>query len=392
MANIGSDRPPKPATPPKYLKNSPDWKANGVEPATALKTQGFVAGYKPPAAYFNWFWTKVSECITELQTKAVTNYKDLWNYTNDVFNETVGRNEYGTSTGGVETTVKLGEKFNEGNEAKGTNSHAEGYQTHAMGDYSHSEGIGTHANGHSSHAEGVYTTASGEGSHASGGFTTAGNYQTVVGKYNTAYNGATNVNSDTSGTAFIVGVGTSEATRNAFRVTNSGSCMGVSYFEASGADYAEYFEWKDGNSKNADRRGLFVTLDGEKIRLANAKDTYILGAVSATPNILGDSQSEEWHGRFKRDIFGEIVTETKEGNTQPVLNPDYDASEEYLPRSDRKEWATIGLLGKLIVVDDGSCKVNGYCKVANGGVATSADTGYRVMARIDDTHIRILFR
>jgi hypothetical protein len=33
-------------------------------------------------------------------------------------------------------------------------------------------------------------------------------------------------------------------------------------FVPSGADYGEYFEWKDGNPNREDRRGLFVTFDG----------------------------------------------------------------------------------------------------------------------------------
>ena len=50
------------------------------------------------------------------------------------------------------------------------------------------------------------------------------------------------------------------------------------------------------------------------------------------------------------------------------------------------------MMGKLVAVDDGSCVVNGWCKVGMGGIAvhSSARTPYRVMARLDDTHIRIL--
>ena len=47
----------------------PEWKNEGVEPSTDLKEKGFVGGYKPPAAVFNWFWSKVQKCINELQTK-----------------------------------------------------------------------------------------------------------------------------------------------------------------------------------------------------------------------------------------------------------------------------------------------------------------------------------
>ena len=40
----------------------------------------------------------------------------------------------------------------------------------------------------------------------------------------------------------------------------------------SGADYAEYFEWKDGNSSSEDRRGYSVVLDGDKIVKATDSD------------------------------------------------------------------------------------------------------------------------
>jgi hypothetical protein len=59
---------------------------------------------------------------------------------------------------------------------------------------------------------------------------------------------------------------------------------GVLYLDGSvktgGADYAEYFEWEDGNPNAEDRRGYFVTLSGEKIKTAKPGD-FILGIISA---------------------------------------------------------------------------------------------------------------
>ena len=48
---------------------SPGWENEGVAPREELKESGFAAGYKPPASYFNWFFTRVSRCIAELQQK-----------------------------------------------------------------------------------------------------------------------------------------------------------------------------------------------------------------------------------------------------------------------------------------------------------------------------------
>lgn len=52
-----------------FEKNVPEWQAKGAEPPSSLKENGFEAGYKPPAAYFNWFWNRVSACLTEIRSK-----------------------------------------------------------------------------------------------------------------------------------------------------------------------------------------------------------------------------------------------------------------------------------------------------------------------------------
>ena len=280
----------------------------------------------------------------------------------------------------------------------------------ADGIQSHAEGTQTLAYGYSSHAEGWRTIASGDYSHAEGYYTTASNYQHAGGKYNVDTAGPSSTSS-TTGSIFVLGKGTSSARSNAFRIATTGAVYGNGAYNTSGADYAEYFEWKDKNTDNQDRVGLFVTLDGENIRIANSNDDYILGVVSATPSIVGDSYfGDNWHGMYETDIFGRYIIDTvhveehideETGETIPdhyeerlVLNPEWNHEQKYEAREDRSEWSAIGMLGKLIVIDDGTCEVNGYCKVADNGIATKSDdkSGYRVMARLDDTHIKILFR
>lgn len=296
--------------------------------------------------------------------------------------------------------------------ASGSYSHAEGQNTTASGNYgSHAEGNYTIASRPNSHAEGYRTTASGNCSHAEGIGTIASEYQHAGGKYNSSTTGPTSELS-TTGSIFVLGKGTSSYARsNAFRIATTGAVYGNGAYNTSGADYAEYFEWKDKNMDNQDRVGLFVTLDGEHIRIANSDDDYILGVVSATPSVIGDSYfGDNWHGMYETDIFGRPIIETvhveeyideETGEIVPahdedrwVLNPEWNHEQEYKAREDRSEWSAIGMLGKLIVIDDGTCEVNGYCKVADNGIATKSDdkSGYRVMARLDDTHIKILFR
>ena len=229
----------------------------------------------------------------------------------------------------------------------------------------------------------------------------------------------------TTGDAFIIGNGTSASRSNAFRVAYNGSVYGLSAFNSTGADYAEMFEWADGNSNSEDRRGLFVTFDEtdfSKIRLANAGDE-VIGVISATPSVIGNSYDDTWQGMYKTDIFGQPISHTvhydavykerevpdvdEEGNEletthteqvfiheaydaeEYVLNPDFDSEQEYIPRSQRKEWAVVGIVGQIVVVDDGTCVAGGRCTVGSNGKATVAESGIRVLERLDDTHIRV---
>ena len=297
--------------------------------------------------------------------------------------------------------------------ASGNISHAEGGSTVASNDYSHAEGRQTVASGYASHAEGYKTTASGDCSHASGFQTIANHMQFTAGKYNSNCNGCTkssgaiDLNSqDASHTIFIIGNGTEATASNAFRITADGQCRGSKAFIGSGADFAEYFEWLDGNPNNEDRRGKFVTLDGEKIKLANDGD-YILGVVSASGAFIGNSQSEDWQGKYLKDVYGDWLTQEvtvpestdEAGNVIPaytsiqyVVNLDFDPETEYVSREFRKEWSPVGMLGQLTLVEDGTCTVNGYCKPSANGIGTAADSGYRVLKRLDSTHVKVLVR
>ena len=63
-----------------------------------------------------------------------------------------------------------------------------------------------------------------------------------------------------------------------------------------GADYAEYFEWKDGNSSDEDRRGYSVILDGNQIVKATDSDdaSKIIGvSYQVIPAVVGDSDCEQ---------------------------------------------------------------------------------------------------
>ena len=200
-----------------------------------------------------------------------------------------------------------------------------------------------------------------------------------------------------------------------------------------GSDFAESLEWLDGNPNNEDRRGLFVALTSDenneynKIKLANSDDE-IVGVVSSIPTVVGNSCNDNWKGKYQTDIFGKPLTQIvhheavyedvevrdkdEDGNLlktthtesvlvseaydteEYILSSEYDPSQEYIPRLKRKEWASIGFIGQLIVVDDGTCIPGKKCKCGNNGVGTLSDNdiGYRVLSRIDNTHIKILLK
>lgn len=374
-----------------------NWENEGVEPSENLQKSGFEVGYKPPASVMNYFLNRQKKCITQLQEKMDTHGHDDATETASGFMSVDHYKYIKDLIGSLTKGLGNGSLVMSACTALGTNAFSGGAISHASGDYTFSFGRECSADGDYSSSKGYSTIAKGAA-------------QNVIGKYNVSYAGATS-ETDATGSMFIIGVGTSDESRaNAFRVTNAGKCMGTSSFMAAGADYAEYYEWLDGNPDNEDRRGYFVTLDGNKIRKATAEDDYILGVISATPSVVGNAHTDMWQGMYLTDIFGERLTKTVEvpesideetgkvipahKETRFIINPEYDYTKEYKGRNERKEWAAVGTHGQLIVVDDGTCEVNHYCKVAENGSATKAEgkTEYRVIERISPTHIKIVIK
>ncbi len=248
---------------------------------------------------------------------------------------------------------------------------------------------------------------------ALGNNTLVGGYQTTMGQFNSYV--ADSSSDGTGGNKLIIGNGWNNDSRsNCFRVQSDGKVYAKGAYAATGADFAEYKEWLDGNPDNEDRRGYFVTFDGAMIRKATSKDNFILGVISANPVLIGNDPGEDWQGRFEKDIFGsyifaeydvpetplekekaksteESIETTDRKSTWYVENPKYRSNEPYLSRDERPEWGIVGCLGELVVVDDGTCEPNGYCLPNDEGIGTKSDDprGYRVMKRLDETHILV---
>ena len=335
-----------------------------------------------------------------------------------------GENSHAESAGQAQGDNSHAECFGV---AVGDVSHAEGFCT-AISDYSHADGLGTEASGLASHTHGNYTKATAWASSATGNRTVATNENShACGHENADMVGGGSAG-DTTGTAFVVGNGTSRGKSNAFTVNFDGTVSASgSISGAAAADYSEYFEWEDGNLDFEDRTGLFVTLEGDRICTAGPGDGYILGIVSGAPFVLGNGDCDTWNGMFLRDEFGRVMYERApkierevvadkegrlvelketpvldaEGNplymgTRPRINPDYNPAEPYVRRSDRPEWSPVGMLGVLAVRQDGSCKVNGYCTCGEGGVAIAcgreAENAYRVIKVLSDSVAKVVFR
>ncbi len=306
-------------------------------------------------------------------------------------------------------------------DATATGAHAEGSNALAEGNYSHAEGYYTTASGLQSHAEGCGSDATGEVTHASGRDTIASNFgSTAIGKFNKAMTDGGAYNTQV-GDVFAIGNGSSTSARsNAFRVTYTGASYGLSAFNSSGADYAEFvYPWYDDNTNNEDRVGYFVTFKDGKLYKATSTDV-ILGVTSGNPSIIGNAD-EDYYWKYERDEFNRIIWEDveeeievfdEEGNRttektgniikncRMKLNPDYDPSlqSEYIERKDRAEWDYVGMVGMLPVHDDGTCVPGQYCKCNDEGIATLATAEdvatnrftYIVLERVSDNVVKIL--
>jgi hypothetical protein len=172
---------------------------------------------------------------------------------------------------------------------------------------------------------------------------------------------------------------------NEFIFKSNGNASADGSWTGGGADYAEFFEWLDGNPNNEDRSGMTVALDEEKIKVSEPGDE-VIGVVSTNPVVVGDSAWNFWSQKYLRDAYsrhiydehqviewtdedgtlktyedwfipeGVIIpanaiykTHDEDGNlfTHRRLNPDWDPEQEYIPRVERPEWDPIGLMGKL---------------------------------------------
>ena len=148
----------------------------------------------------------------------------------------------------------------------------------------------------------------------------------------------------------------------------NGKCDGS--WTGGGADYAEMFETINGQSID---HGLFVTLEGDKVKPANNGD-YVLGIISNTPSFLADAAWNKWDKKYLKNELGGYDFDE---NGYRKINENFNPEMEYISRKDRDEWVAVGMMGKLYVQT--SEDITGdYVDVGSDGYAVNGTT-YRVM-------------
>ena len=251
-----------------------------------------------------------------------------------------------------------------GSAANGDSSHAQGEGTRADGKASHAEGNGTAANQLASHAEGIQTAASGIGSHAEG-------YETIASGFLSSAAGKHTSTAQLSGAAITGKFGNAlesyawhlgnginpDKPGLAAKINQSGEAAIDRTWLAGGQHYSEMFE--TGNGLGIDD-GYFVTFDGTegKIRKAKKKMDISWGSLAKSSSIVGNSMELRWSQKYVTDEWGGIqyqqvtvpalydrtgnLIEPAHVENQPVLNPNWNPKQPYLPRRLRPEWVVVG--------------------------------------------------
>lgn len=339
--------------------------------------------------------------------------------------------------------------------ANGTYSHAEGSGTKTAGYASHAEGQGSIAKGNYSHVGGYRSQALGacsfahgnqaiayrEGAIILGSYPSANNStifaigngtsnnsanileitptttkidtslkvsgkhgdintENLVSHYYSTILGASEIISGKISThyerSYMSGVSFTTDEKDTFYVNAEDGVIHAASTSITKTDYAEYiYPWYDNNINNEDRTGYFVTFKNNLLYKANKNDN-IIGITSETYGILGTPDAlNEWTGKYQKDELGRMI---KDIDNTLRISDEYDIAlkDEYIPRTKRKEWSAVGLIGQLYIRDDGTCKAGEYCKCADGGIATLAEkqdfNTWLVLERISNNTIKILFK
>ena len=156
----------------------------------------------------------------------------------------------------------------------------------------------------------------------------------AFGSYN--LEGSTGTGATAGQRIFMVGIGNIAQRQNGFSVNEVGLCVANSAFASGGADFAEYFESYDVQNGKLpcgetvcliDQRFIgydlinrqfvqsdngFKSSDVGKILLASKVPEFIepIGVIVIQSGFIGNSNEEEWHGKYEKDEYGNPIYET----------------------------------------------------------------------------------
>ncbi len=151
--------------------------------------------------------------------------------------------------------------------------------------------------------------------------------------------------------AWHLAAGTPEQPAVKARIDATGG-FHAGHWAAGGGNYAQWFEWADGGPAGENRAGLFVTLQEDRLAGADEKSEYVLGVVTDSPAFLaGDAAVAE-----------------------------------------RRGWAPVALLGRVLARDNGRCRPNACCRPGPGGIAVPASDGYRVLRRLSANTVELVLK
>ena len=229
-----------------FENKTPEWPKEGVEPSSEIKNKGFAPGYKPPAAYFNWFWNSVSKNLAEIKTK-------LSNVDNTADSEkTVKR---ATTAGTADKTAqKMTVQLN-GGTTEGTDKFTfDGSAAKSVDITKDAIGLGNVDNTADSTKSVSFASTAGSANKTKSAMTVRLNGGSSEGQDKYTFDGS--VAKSVNITPASIGA---VSTANGAVVSN-------------GSDYAICFQWSDGNPNKDVRTNRFVRLTdgGNKISLATS--------------------------------------------------------------------------------------------------------------------------
>lgn len=356
----------------KFEKTPPTWNAEGSEPPSSLKTSGFQAGYKPPAAYFNWFWNKVSACLTELQTKLsnVDNTADAdksvkYASTSGSANKTKGSMVVRLNGGSTEGTDLFTFDGSTGKSVNITPSKI-GAASESKLPFWATYGTTTNAEIETAYQAGkqvlVKTTDGYVGELFARLSSGKAHFFCAGVKIYRCFNGSWTDLSDSYGFTPTVHASTHKTGgSDPIKPEDIGAAAASNGTVLSqNADYAEVGQWADGNPNSENRIGYFVAIDDTQagttiIKATSTKD--VRGVVVTAPAFSGNCSADKF------DSNGNLL----------------------------KQYAYVAVMGLVSVIDNGTCTINERCMPNDSGTAVPStnNLGYQVIDRIDDTHILI---